>query len=306
MQANQHPSLASPPSVSLVRTYTPSNAIDLTQEDDGPEPSRQIKRPRIDHNIDLTSPINSPPHSTSSLAHFSAHNEPVFSKPLVTDSRATSFSSRPIQSREAFTPFCNTSIATNSKPNLQTTTSLNPSLAGPPLTNGSHHRERGLQQNRIIDLTTSPSPPPQSQQAPPPAQHYPESHMSSRPDMLSVPPKTPVCIGQLSVTALILYPVNYLKHPNVVQNPLEAEWGTVRLQYDPTQREAGGDETIQIRTPSTKGARGEVILGDSFGVVEQKVATVLGPMLGKGLVRLDARVRRGNPGVSSLEVYQPL
>ena len=128
MQANQHSSLASPPSVSLVRTYTPSNAIDLTQEDDGPEPSRQIKRPRIDHNIDLTSPINSPPHSTSSLVHFSAHNEPVFSKPLVTDSRATSFSSRPIQSREAFTPFCNTSIATNSKPNLQTTTSLNPNL----------------------------------------------------------------------------------------------------------------------------------------------------------------------------------
>ncbi len=42
---------------------------------------------------------------------------------------------------------------------------------------------------------------------------------------------------------------------------------------------------------------GEIVQGENFGVVEQKAANVLGPMLGKGLIRVDAKVRRAVPNV---------
>ncbi|KAJ7042414.1 SNF2 family N-terminal domain-containing protein [Mycena alexandri] len=117
------------------------------------------------------------------------------------------------------------------------------------------------------------------------------SSASSRPRSSSprphayLPPKTPVCIGQLGVTALVLYP--YEHNPN----------------------KPGGAETIHIKAPQGRAPTGEQFLGEAFGVVEQKVATALGPMLGKGLIRLDAKVKKGQPNLPILPlqmlVYTP-
>ena len=138
--------------------------------------------------------------------------------------------------------------------------------------------------NNVIDLTHSPSPP--SSPLPP---------STPLPDDLS--PRTPVCIGQLTVTALVLYPVSYLQLHDPTK--AEADWASVRLQYEHNpHKQPGTTETIHIKTPHIKSATGELSQGEAFGVVEQKVAAHLGPMLGKGLIRLDAKVRRGMPNVS--------
>ncbi|TFY59845.1 hypothetical protein EVJ58_g5522 [Rhodofomes roseus] len=142
---------------------------------------------------------------------------------------------------------------------------------------------------QVIDLTSSPSPPPV-------ALHPPQPQQGNLPPDL--PPKTPVCIGQLTVTALVLYPIPYL----LAQEHADAEWAPVRLTYEHTPHKAAGSETIHIKTPSSKSPAGEVLQGESFAFVEQKAAAFLGPMLGKGLIRLDAKVRRGMP---NLLVYTP-
>jgi SWI/SNF-related matrix-associated actin-dependent regulator of chromatin subfamily A3 len=148
-----------------------------------------------------------------------------------------------------------------------------PSSSAPP---PNHH---------VIDLTDSPSPPSSPRLRQPPM-------YNPLPDDLH--PKTPVCIGQLTVTALVLYPVSYLQ----AQDPnLEIEWANVRLQYEHNPQRGDATETIHIKTPSGKTPLGDSSQGEIFGVVEQKVATDLGPMLGKGLIRLDAKVRRGMPNV---------
>ncbi|KIJ22768.1 hypothetical protein M422DRAFT_276753, partial [Sphaerobolus stellatus SS14] len=74
---------------------------------------------------------------------------------------------------------------------------------------------------QVIDLTSSPSPPPSAGPGQPPhphpmarsGQYAPLStgsavHQNSK--LEEVPPRTPVCIGQLTVTALILYPTHYV------------------------------------------------------------------------------------------------
>lgn len=139
---------------------------------------------------------------------------------------------------------------------------------------------------QVIDLTSSPSPPP--------ALHPPQPQQGNLPPDL--PPKTPVCIGQLAVTALVLYPISYL----LPQEHGDPDWAPVRLTYEHTPHKAAGSETIHIKTPSSKSASGEVTQGENFAFVEQKAATYLGPMLGKGLIRLDAKIRRGMPNVSLL------
>lgn len=139
-------------------------------------------------------------------------------------------------------------------------------------------------QPQVIDLTGSPSPPP-SMQARQPAPILLPPELS---------PKAPVCIGQLTVTALVLYPVPYLLPHDQAG---EAEWAPVRLQYEHNPHKPGGSETIHIKTPHGRNPNGEMVIGEAFGVVEQKVATSLGPMLGKGLIRLDAKVRKGQPNV---------
>jgi SWI/SNF-related matrix-associated actin-dependent regulator of chromatin subfamily A3 len=145
-----------------------------------------------------------------------------------------------------------------------------------------------LSDSQVIDLTGSPSPPPgvtQGHETPP-----------SLP--VDLPPKTPVCIGQLTVTALVLYPVPYLRQQE--SGLADAEWISVRLHYEHNPSKApGSDQTIHIKAPHSRGPTGEIIAGEAFGVVEQKVATSLGPMLGKGLIRLDGTVRKGMPNVST-------
>ncbi|KAI0830531.1 SNF2 family N-terminal domain-containing protein [Trametes gibbosa] len=147
---------------------------------------------------------------------------------------------------------------------------------------------------QVIDLTDSPSPPPsRASQSQPQPQFYssqpPQSNQGNLP--MDLPPKTPVCIGVLPATALVLYPIAYTVP--IDPNGLEVEWAPVRLQYEHLENKPkGASENINVRPPSVKTSTGEVIPGEVFAVVEQKVATPLGPMLGKGLIRLDAKIRR--------------
>lgn len=182
-------------------------------------------------------------------------------------------------------------------------TSGSPPMAGSGLTNLLHPPlPRPSPRHQIIDLTVSPSPPPsgsQTPQYPPSEAQHPQAQ--SPPTTLSVPPKTPVCIGQLTVMALVLYPVQYL-HPQPhsgVASLNDVDWAPVRLYYDAAakQQNPTAEETIHIKTPTMKLPSGETSPGNDFGVVEQKVALALGPMLGKGLIRLDAKVRRSEPNV---------
>lgn len=147
--------------------------------------------------------------------------------------------------------------------------------------------------HQVIDLTGgSPSPEPQGWNLPP-----------------DLPPKTPVCIGQLAVTALVLYPVNYLNPGGEQPLGSEKEWAPVRLNYEHNPSKASGPDTIHIKTPSSRGPLGEPLGGETFGVVEQKIAGTVGPMLGKGLIRLEAKVRKGYPNLPILPlmllVYTP-
>ncbi|KAI6118995.1 SNF2 family N-terminal domain-containing protein [Pisolithus croceorrhizus] len=108
---------------------------------------------------------------------------------------------------------------------------------------------------------------------------------------------TPVCIGQLTVTALVLYPVPYIQLQDPVR--LEDDWASIRLQYEHNPQKAPTSETIHIKTPHIKGSS-EAPQGEVFGVVRTE---------GKGLIRLDAKVRRdqGNPPILPLQmlVYTP-
>ncbi|KDQ19896.1 hypothetical protein BOTBODRAFT_101668 [Botryobasidium botryosum FD-172 SS1] len=111
-----------------------------------------------------------------------------------------------------------------------------------------------------------------------------------------------LCIGQLTITALVLYPVPYLctqpppnGAPQGGRSVLD-EYVPVRLRYDVAAKQkvrGREEETIHIMVPQVRGARGELIGGQEFGVVEQRAATVLGPMMGRVLIRLEATVRRG-------------
>ena len=166
----------------------------------------------------------------------------------------------------------NTNTNPNMQPMQQTPQPLNPAQnpAEPS------HRQ-------VIDLTGgSPSPEPQVLSLPP-----------------DLPPKTPVCIGQLAATALVLYPVNYLNPGGEQPLGSEKEWASVRLNYEHNPSKISGHDTIHIRTPTSKGTLGEPLGGETFGVVEQKIASIVGPMLGKGLIRLEGKVRKGMPNVSS-------
>jgi SWI/SNF-related matrix-associated actin-dependent regulator of chromatin subfamily A3 len=86
-------------------------------------------------------------------------------------------------------------------------------------------------------------------------------------------------------------------------HPDNNEFAPVRLTYDPEakQKSATGEETINIIIPQYRtgdSPNDPIYGGNVFGVVEQRVATVLGPMLGKGLIRTDAKIRRGASKVS--------
>lgn len=153
---------------------------------------------------------------------------------------------------------------------------------------------------QVIDLTTSPSPPPQP-------------YLTFTPLQPDHPPKTPVCIGELHVNALVLYHTRYLfsrspGHPH--------EWAAVRLHPDPHSfpptdssfpglgtpfpalgTPFRGSETIHLRAPTERSPTGIAVPGQEFGVLEQRVAHCIGLMLLKGVIRIEAKIRRVNPPV---------
>lgn len=158
---------------------------------------------------------------------------------------------------------------------------FHPGVAYPPL----------APPGRVIDLTV-PSPPPGTATVP-------SQSKDNRKDV--------VCIGQLTVTALVLYPIPYICAPPGQQmNPnfaYQEDYVPVRLRYDAAgkKRARSAEETIHIMAPIYKGANGEQSGGEDFGVVEQRAATVIGPMMQKVLIRLEALVKRGQqPNVSSV------
>jgi hypothetical protein len=164
----------------------------------------------------------------------------------------------------------------------------------------------GQSSPNVIDLTTSPSPSP----VPPPLPLLPSL---PQPPQFSPPlpttlegasPKTPVCIGRLDVTALILYPSAYLEISPSEPSGSDLVWGPVRLQYERTHHHSGSEDTIQIRTPNKRTSQGEMLPGENFAVVERRAASTLAPMLGKGLIRLDSRIRRGNRHVRTFTVLK--
>nr|GAT47839.1 SNF2 family DNA-dependent ATPase [Mycena chlorophos] len=142
---------------------------------------------------------------------------------------------------------------------------------------------------RVIDLTGhSPSPPP-VHAAPVP------NFMQPPPLDAQLAPKTPVCIGQITVHALVLYPIQYMQQTNLASD----EWVVARLEYEHIANRPQ-PETIHIKTPLGRPTNGDQASEDAFGMVEQKVATSIGPMLGKGLIRLDAKIRKGPPNLPIL------
>lgn len=203
---------------------------------------------------------------------------------------AAFFQSRPSYPAPAMNPL---------DPHPSSHSAPNGSPSGNRLSNGTS--------GHVIDLTGSPSPPPQTRQLQPQPQPQPPTQMRMQPLQpslgnlpMDLPPKTPVCIGVLTGMALVLYPISYL-YPQELGNQAN-EWAPVRLQYEHVEgcgAPGSSSETINIRAPSAKSHNGEIIPGETFAVVDKKIATHLGPMLGKGLIRLDAKIQRTNQPVSA-------
>lgn len=295
--------MAAPSPISPRPSYSHSNHIDLTLDDDDDDPHhdqynppRYAKRARTESTPQHTAPSPFRDHPTSTV---NRPTSPFPNKPPI----ASSSVPVPYFSQSSFNQLSNYVPS----PNQST---YRPLFAGPPPYALQRHQHvpnlpptgppfQPFQQpppppqqsldRQVIDLTGSPSPPPPV-----------VSRQPSQPPLpADLAPKTPVCIGQLTVTALVLYPVNYLQP----QNPGETEWVYVKLQYEHNPAKTTSKETINIKTPSVKGSNGESMAGEVFGVVEQKVADLLGPMLGKGLIRLDAKIRKGTGNVCLYPFY---
>ncbi|GJJ09857.1 hypothetical protein Clacol_004081 [Clathrus columnatus] len=299
-----------------------NQAIDLTAaEDDDDEDmdevdtsavhERHFKRPRIDSSgypQPPTTPYTPPlPPYAQTTVNQSARDR--YRTQFVTNSSAF-FPNRPLPGAP-FPP-----IASNSLPNLH---HPRPQLAQQP----QKAKSRRGHVRQVIDLTSSPSPPPVTAHPPiipphmPPhmAIHHnmqqPVLHQTNLPAELE--PRTPICIGQLIITALILYPTPYLHiRPKDPSQPLHpsVDFAPVRLRYDALARERSppGVETIHIAIPPLKPEDGteDRSYGENFGVVEQKVANIIGPMLGKGLIKVEAHVKRGPPNGNITLVSQHL
>ena len=262
-----------------ISPYSQSNHIDLTLDEDDDDgnnhyiATRFVKRPRTD------APENVPIQALDSS--FSSMTTTMSPYPSLSPSNNNNnFKFAPMLNQSAYRPPFVRSPP-HLVPPLVPTPSPKPSFQLPPSQKTRVLSVPQPSDRQVIDLTGSPSPPP----------------MRSLPSMLppDLPPKTPVCIGELTVTALVLYPLPFL----VAQHPGENEWVTVRLQYEYQAQKLTSKETIHIKSPNSRGPNGENISGENFGVVEQKVADSLGPMLGKGLIRLDAKIRKGPPNVST-------
>ena len=96
---------------------------------------------------------------------------------------------------------------------------------------------------------------------------------------------TPVLIGQLNVTALVLYPNPYLS----AQRGGIDEWAPIRIAIDPTAKPPTDALTLHI-PPKVKGANPTA--HDSFGVLGRQAGPTLAPLLSRGVVKLEPRIKR--------------
>ncbi|KIK70785.1 hypothetical protein GYMLUDRAFT_32838 [Collybiopsis luxurians FD-317 M1] len=296
------PSLSS---LSLSFRHNPSNdPIDLTGDSEDEEQfaaPRMQKRLRVD---DEQSPRNgsataifasrSPSRSATStlLGPLYAHPHPThtansfYMKPNISASPHP-FSQPPVHSEPYKPPFTGPSNSSAFFPHRASHDPAPPQPRPP-----AYHPHSRPSTSNVIDLTRSPSPPAQ--------QYYFQNGNNLPPDLDA---RAAICIGQLSATALVLYPVPY-----IVQEPgtTEPSWVPVRLQYEHNPTKIEGSDTIHIKIPSHIPVTG---VCDSFGVVEQKIATSLGGLLSKGLIRVEAKVRKGPANLPILPlqmmVYTP-
>jgi SWI/SNF-related matrix-associated actin-dependent regulator of chromatin subfamily A3 len=272
----QHTPLPQPPSTSQFSANSPFQ----------PLPSRD----RFDSfkSLSLSAPGPSPPSS--------------FFQPLSQPQRL--FSSPPTSPHRPFTP--NSVAYSESKYSQSTTPASSPhaSMISVPVpatsTPSNLHSSPGQTSHNVIDLTSSPSPPPAPLPLPPSLPQQPQFPSAQHTTLESALPKTPVCIGLLEVTALIVYPSAYLDISPSEPSGSEPVWGPVRLQYERSSHNPGNEDTVSIRTPNMNTPHGEIHPGENFAVIERRVASVLGPMLGKGLIRVDSRIRRGGRHVRSI------
>ncbi|KIJ45051.1 hypothetical protein M422DRAFT_29907 [Sphaerobolus stellatus SS14] len=311
---------------SLPMASTPSfsnTTIDLTGDDDDDDDedmdevdtsavdARNAKRPRIESsNYGFSPPVFPPPP------------QPAYSQAQTPRDR---FRAQFASNSNTFFPNRAATPAVPGPPAIPHSISV-PNLHHPkPQPAQPKAKSRRGHVRQVIELTSSPSPPPPPGPGQPPHPHlmahpgqyvHPGHHLHQSSALQDVPARTPVCIGQLTVTALILYPTHYVNmrspgqplDPTLPPDEQQGEFASVRLRYDQLAKERNplAEETIHILTPQWKVGEGDnekVCGGDNFGVVEQRVATVLGPMLGKGLIRVDAKIRRGAPNLPILSLH---
>jgi SWI/SNF-related matrix-associated actin-dependent regulator of chromatin subfamily A3 len=267
--------------------HSQSNPIDLTLDDDDDEDDsapgvgnwtnhvqseRDLKRRRIDSIYPNPGLSWLQPPPLGSLGSVYPGQTP--------DMRLGIFEARstpPTHSQELAShipPFVGSS---HSSPMHQPPAASPPIMAPSPFVTAAKAQHESKQ---VIDLTTSPSPPPES------------SLPSQSRGVENLPPRTPVCIGQLQAKALILYPVSYLRSQAQVQG--QEEWADVRLHAD---NEPTKSTTIHISTPYGAACSSESPSEESFALVEASAAKHLGPMLFKGLIRLEGKIKRGSPNV---------
>ncbi|KAK7059140.1 hypothetical protein VNI00_001766 [Paramarasmius palmivorus] len=228
------------------------NPIDLTADDDDEEEIRQTKRTRLDT-------PQMPFISSPSIFTPQQHPAPFVPNPPqpFPSSSSAFFPERQVAPR----------------PQVPSLPPPRPVPQPYPYQRPQQHHD-GDRTNPVIDLTGStPSPPPRT--GPMSIEH--------------LPPKAPVCIGQLHATALILYPSPY----TVSRDPTIEEWLPVKLEYAYDPQKSTGPDTIHIKTPPLKGLNGEVVQPEVFGFVDQRHAKILGGMLAKSLIRLEGKVKKG-------------
>ncbi len=275
----QHTPLAQPPST----TQLPGN------------PSFQAlpTRDRLDSfkSLSLSAPGPSPP---SPFFQPLSHPQRLpFSSPPTSPHR--SFTPNPVPHSESRYPYSQSTTPVSS-PHASMISVPVPATSIPSNLQSSP----GQSSHNVIDLTSSPSPPPAPLPPTPSLPQQPPFSPAQHTTLESALPKTPVCIGRLDMTALIVYPSTYLDISPSEPSGSEPVWGPVRLQYERSPHHPGSEDTVSINTPNKRTPHGEIHPGENFAVIERRVASVLGPMLGKGLIRVDSRIRRGNRHVRSM------
>lgn len=108
--------------------------------------------------------------------------------------------------------------------------------------------------------------------------------------------KDVIFIGELNIKAVIHSPIPYVCPPvpfhllRARSTPLyQSKYVPVRLLRDAESK----GHTIHIMAPLFEDANGDISGGEAFGRIPQPVANVIGPMLAKILIRLNASVERG-------------